>query len=379
MPLALAAIFTSSTAPQVFRVNTGHFEQLGAHTPSHAGFESLLVLPSNEVTPALRAYVFKSLLFALMLGLLIGLPFVYLLNRLVIAPVKLIKQDMIDYAQSLGQLSLNANADSMNSVIGEAHNTFHVVKSSTQEKMVQQEKLATMGEVVAKVNHDMRNVLSSALLVSDRLGYTNDPQMQKSAAIVQKSIDRASNLCRQMTDYIKAPKALKPEWLSLAPILKECGEDLGIEIRYEGPKELFLDGDYFYRLLHNLIHNAKKAGADQFKITARLTEEGSVFDCADNGPGMPENVQARLFTPFTTSSVGSPRLGLCIARDAARVHGGDLQLLKSDSKGTTFRLHLPPESVKADDGAFTKITVYSNDNRDDSNCCLPINSNSNCC
>jgi len=78
LPLALAAIFTSSTAPQVFRVNTGHFEQLGAHTPSHDRFESLLVLPSNEVTPALRSYVFKSLIFALMLGLLIGLPFVYL-------------------------------------------------------------------------------------------------------------------------------------------------------------------------------------------------------------------------------------------------------------------------------------------------------------
>jgi len=73
-----------------------------------------------------------------MLGLLISLPFVYLLNRLVIAPVKLIKQDMIDFAQSLGQLPLNTNATSMNSVIGEAHNTFDDVKTTTQEKMVQQ-------------------------------------------------------------------------------------------------------------------------------------------------------------------------------------------------------------------------------------------------
>jgi len=55
---------------------------------------------------------------------------------------------------------------------------------------------------------------------------------------------------------------LKPEWLEIAPILRECGEDLSIDMSYEGPEDLYLDGDYFYRLLHNLGHNAKKAGAD---------------------------------------------------------------------------------------------------------------------
>jgi len=87
---------------------------------------------------------------------------------------------------------------------------------------------------------------------------------------------------------------------------------------------------------------------------------------------MPQSVQARLFTPFTTSSVGSIGLGLCIAREAALIHGGDLQLLKSDSSGTTFRLHLPPISVKGIDDDRYQIKVFSNDNIENPNCCVPV-------
>ena len=372
LPLALSAIFTSSTAPQVFRVNTGHFDQLGAHTPSHDGFEALLIVPSNVVTSVLRSYILNNFIFALFLALCISLPFTYLFNRLVLRPVQSIKRDMMDFANSIDPAIVSANSAPTNSVIDQAQETFNDVRASTQQKIAQQDKLATMGEVVAKVNHDMRNVLSSALLVSDRLSYSDDPKQQKSAVIVQKSIDRASTLCRQMTDYIKALKALKPEWLEIAPILRECGEDLSIDMSYEGPEDLYLDGDYFYRLLHNLGHNAKKAGADQFTITVHQAEESIIIDCADNGPGMPQSVQARLFTPFTTSSVGSIGLGLCIAREAALIHGGDLQLLKSDSSGTTFRLHLPPISVKGIDDDRYQIKVFSNDNIENPNCCVPV-------
>jgi signal transduction histidine kinase len=117
-----------------------------------------------------------------------------------------------------------------------------------------------MGEVVAKVNHDMRNVLSSALLVSDRLSYSDDPKQQKSAVIVQKSIDRASTLCRQMNDYIKAPKALKSEWLEITPILRECGEDLSIDMSYEDQKTYTLMAIIFIGCFITLAITPKKQG-----------------------------------------------------------------------------------------------------------------------
>jgi len=326
LPLALSAIFASSPDPQVFRVNAGHFDQLGTHTPSHDGFEALLVVPSNIVTPVLRTHILNTFIFALLLAIFISLPFAYLFNRLVLQLVKSIKKDMTAFVDGFDPSFASANSAPTNSVIDEAQETFNDVRASTQQKFAQQDKLATMGEVVAKVNHDMRNVLSSALLVSDRLGYSDDSKQQKSAVIVQKSIDRASTLCRQMTDYIKTPTALNLKWLEIAPILRECGEDVSIDIDYEGPEDLYLDGDHFYRLLHNLCHNAKKAGADQIRITVQQAEDGVNIDCADNGPGIPDHIQTRLFTPFTTSSAGSTGLGLCIARDAALIHGGDLQL-----------------------------------------------------
>jgi signal transduction histidine kinase len=125
-------------------------------------------------------------------------------------------------------------------------------------------------------------------------------------------------------------------------------------------------------LLHNLCHNAKKAGADHIMIIAHQVGSGIIIDFADNGPGISEDIQSKLFTAFTTSTSGSTGLGLCIARDAARVHGGDLQLLKSDSKGTTFRLHLPPMSANLDDYDRYQIQVFSNENVVDANCFIPI-------
>ena len=92
---------------------------------------------------------------------------------------------MMDFANSIDPAIVSANSAPTNSVIDQAQETFNDVRASTQQKIAQQDKLATMGEVVAKVNYDMRNVLSSALLVSDRLSYSDDPKQQKSAVIVQ--------------------------------------------------------------------------------------------------------------------------------------------------------------------------------------------------
>jgi signal transduction histidine kinase len=100
-------------------------------------------------------------------------------------------------------------------------------------------------------------------------------------------------------------------------------------------------------VLSNLIRNARQAltAAGQggaIKVAAHETETAWVIDLSDNGPGLPAKAQAHLFTPFQGGArKGGSGLGLAIASELVKGHGGQLQLLKTDAEGTSFRLTLP--------------------------------------
>jgi signal transduction histidine kinase len=104
------------------------------------------------------------------------------------------------------------------------------------------------------------------------------------------------------------------------------------------------DRDQLFRVLTNLTQNAAEAGAGRVVIGAMDTGHGIEISVADNGPGIPERALERLFRPFEGSvRAGGTGLGLPIARELMRGHGGDLSLVRSGETGTEFCLHLPRE------------------------------------
>src|SRR6185436_18337140 len=103
--------------------------------------------------------------------------------------------------------------------------------------------------------------------------------------------------------------------------------------------ELFADRDQLYRVLVNICRNAFQAGASRVTLRARRENDGVIIDIADNGPGLPPRATENLFTPFLGGArPGGAGLGLAIARDLMRGHGGDAQLLATGADGTVFRL-----------------------------------------
>jgi len=96
-----------------------------------------------------------------------------------------------------------------------------------------------------------------------------------------------------------------------------------------------------YRVLANLLRNAAEAGARTVRIAACVEDERVAIRVEDDGPGLPDLVQASLFRPFVTSQRGGTGLGLAIARDLMRAHGGDIELVGTGPAGTVFRLVLP--------------------------------------
>jgi signal transduction histidine kinase len=302
--------------------------------------EITLIVPPNWTTPAIRGYIGRIGVLVLVLVLMVGLPFGLVVEWRVIGPLRRLIESITRFAQS--PFDSTAEWEQQNrGIIDEAHNALVSLQHRTQYELAQREKLAALGEAVAKINHDMRNVLSSAVLVSDTLTASNDPKVARAAPLVNGAIDRAITLCEQLLGYLNTAKELNISETQVEVLLTECRRQLDLDIHYDGPASLLVDQDQFFRLIFNLLDNAKKAGAGKIIISVWRTGRSTVIDISDDGPGLPETARAGLFTPFQGSGRGSTGLGLSIARDIAFAHGGDLKLSRTSEAGTEFRLRLP--------------------------------------
>ena len=220
----------------------------------------------------------------------------------------------------------------------------------------QKGRLAALGSAVAKIQHDLRNILASAQLASDRLSSIDDPVVQRLTPRLVASIDRAVALATNTLRYGRADEH-PPERrrLRVAPLVAEAAEagitekslERAITWTSDVPEDLEIDADaeQVYRILLNLVRNAAEALGVQggtIIVSARRRNNHVVIDIEDDGPGIPENARARLFQPFATSArPGGSGLGLAIARDLARAHGGDVTLVSTGARGTIFRIDIP--------------------------------------
>ncbi|MBM3537917.1 MAG: HAMP domain-containing histidine kinase [Alphaproteobacteria bacterium] len=235
--------------------------------------------------------------------------------------------------------------------IGIAQNGLADMEKALRASLRQKERLVALGVAVAKISHDLRGILSTAQLVSDRLSHSADPEVRRLAPAVIASIDRAIALCSQTLDY--AREDLPPPQRSrfaLADLVEEVGRVVGLltaeRARWDAavpPLDVVADRDQLFRVLVNLGRNAAEAGAKTIRVTAAATGGGGVtIEVADDGPGLPAKARDKLFMPFTGSArAGGTGLGLAIARDLARGHGGELTLAATSASGTVFRLDLP--------------------------------------
>jgi signal transduction histidine kinase len=106
------------------------------------------------------------------------------------------------------------------------------------------------------------------------------------------------------------------------------------------------DPEQLYRIVLNIIRNAREALGERGTIVVEAKREGRnvSIEIADSGPGIPEKVRTRLFQPFAGSArPGGSGLGLAIARDLARAHGGEVELISSDASGTRLRITIPDQ------------------------------------
>jgi signal transduction histidine kinase len=292
---------------------------------------------------------------------------VYLaLHFLLVRPMRRMTANMVAFRADPENPARVIAASRRNDEIGTAERELAAMQGNLAALLAQKSHLAALGLAVSKINHDLRNLLTSAQLFSERLAKISDPHVQRFTPQLMRALERAIVFCQSTLSYGRLQEAPPDRrMVALEGIVEHVRETLGLDesssIAWVSAVERGLmvdaDPDQLFRVLLNLARNAVQAfgtreakdpGRDQIRITGR--REGAVvaIEISDTGPGLPVHAREHLFEPFAASNrTGSSGLGLAIAAELVRAHGGEIRLVEG-TIGATFRLTIPDRAVELD-------------------------------
>lgn len=292
--------------------------------------------------------------FSIMTALLLNIA----VQRLVLVPIRRVISHMVAYANEPEDprhiITPNARIDELR----EAETALESMQKTVTSSLKQKERMALLGQAVAKISHDLRNILTTAQIFADRLEDSADPKVRRAAPKLVNSISRAVTLCETTLAFGKAeeppPTMSRFNLAQLGSDVVEAetlaGEAMGkVDFLTDIPPSMMIraDRDQLYRVLTNLIRNARQAieGTGEtgtVEIGAGESDTEWWIRIGDTGPGLPEKAREHLFKPFSGSArKGGTGLGLTIAADLVRGHGGLVQLIRSDAEGSEFMIHIP--------------------------------------
>jgi signal transduction histidine kinase len=323
-----------------------------------------IVIGMGPLRHAMLRFSVNILLLSLVIsGITAALVYLALLH-LFVRPMRRITTNMTSFRGEPENPARVIEPSARRDEIGTAERELAAMQRDLASLLNQKSHLAALGLAVSKINHDLRNLLSSAQLFSDQLSSLPDPRVQRFAPKLMRALERAIAFCQSTLSYGRAQEA-PPDRRSVAlePLVEEVRETLALRpdgpIRWIGAVERGLnvdaDPDQLFRVLVNLARNAVQVldtrspndpARDQIRIAGRREGAVVVIEVSDTGPGVPDKTRAHLFEAFQGSSrTGGTGLGLAIAAELVRAHGGDIKLIEG-TIGATFRLSIPDRAIE---------------------------------
>lgn len=310
-----------------------------------------VVLDERPMCVAMFAYSERILALSLVISLMTA-ALVYLsLHRLMVGPMQRLTESMTRFRDDPEAVANQIRPTERSDEIGVAQRELASMQIALNKALRQKTRLAALGIAVTKIHHDLKNILASAQLVSDRLAESEDPQVRRVTPTLMGAIDRAVHLCTQTLNFTRegAP-SLELSRFDLRELIDDVGASLPASLQGNGrwrnalsdSVEVEADREQLFRVLSNIGQNAIEAGASQVDVEAEPNADVVRIWVNDDGPGLAPRARDGLFQPFSgTVKQGGTGLGLAIARDLMRAHGGDIRLERSTAAGTSFRLELP--------------------------------------
>ena len=330
----------------------------------------ILIEVTMDTMPLRRAMVDYGLRILLLSAIISGFTAFLLFiaaRRLLVTPIKRVVAHMKAYAEAPEDARRVIEPTASVRELRDAELALQSLQKQLTGALRQKERLAMLGGAVAKVSHDLRNILTTAQLFADRMEGSDDPVVAKAAPKLVSSLSRAVNLCESTLAFGKAeepPPALAR--VALGHIVDEVieneqlaiGDQAPIDFINDVPAGLVLrcDAEQLYRVLSNLMRNARQAIEATRKPGTIEVSAGEVsggdepghwwIRVGDTGPGLPDKARDHLFTAFQGGArKGGFGLGLAIAAELVRGHGGRLELARTGPDGTEFIIRLPSAAV----------------------------------
>ncbi len=317
------------------------------------------------------------------LGLSVALSFIVAalvfaaLNRFLVKPIRKLSANMVAFGAEPENPVRIISPSVRDDEIGMAERELKSMQTQLQGNLQQKAHLASLGLAAAKVSHDLRNMLTSAQLISDSLAEVRDPTVQRFAPKLFTSLDRAINFLNETIKYGKAQELTpRPERVNLYETVNEVADQMHMMLRgrthvsNQVARDVFIDADreHLNRILTNLVRNSIEALGSRrddlvqdgvISVFAAMTPVATWFEVTDNGPGIPAAMREKLFEAFQSADrQGGTGLGLAICAELVRAHGGEIEVVESTASGTTFRVMLPNVQVAATARPARQIQPY---------------------
>lgn len=306
-----------------------------------------VIIDEAPLRTALISFAERIFLLSIAISFFTAILVFLVLRWLIVRPMRRITENMVNFSADPEDVTRVITPSRRRDEVGVAERELADMQQALGQALRQKDHLAALGTAVAKINHDLKGILSSALLMSDRLEMSEDPDVRRVTPTLISSIERAVDLCKETLVYAGPDQPpIRRSHVDLGDIVKDVidgvANTVATSTNLQAPQTVNVDRDQVYRILNNLLSNSVQAGADQIDLTGHKADTQYILVVVDNGPGMAPKAQENLFKPFKGSArAGGTGLGLAISRELARQHGGDLNLVKTDGRGTTFQLALP--------------------------------------
>lgn len=323
-----------------------------------------LIMPDRGLRSAMLTYSRNVALLSLLISLFTATLVYAAIHRIMIRPMRTMTRSMLAFSQAPEDPGRVIRPATRSDEIGVAERELFQMQERLQRMLAERKHLADLGLAVSKINHDMRNMLATAQLISDRLRTAKDPMVQAFAPKLLRALDRAVSYSQGVLAYGRTQEAPPSRRkLRLRQLVDEVHDVLDVDNDFEFVNavepgfEIDADSEQLFRVLTNLGRNAVQAMAtdDESAVVRRLTisaeRAGTVCRIlvTDTGPGLPLKARENLFAAFRGSTrSGGTGLGLAIAQELVRSHGGTVELVESIGGNTTFAVTIPDQPVRLD-------------------------------